>query len=368
MQINQMAIIIKTNVIKKIFTNTIVKTILVGILILSCIYFGYRVFVVRSIINIEADCGGSPLWSPDSKRIVFTGNNGIYMADAKTGNVGLLLKGDVYGSSLGEFYSWHPNARYLLYAENGINDLAAKIWIIDTSDKSKKCIKSFKNSEVGSLIWSPNGKKIAYLEEPDGGNVSIWVMNADGNNNKQLVLTKDRWSCIEWAPDDKSIYYATAEDTDQSELFKIDINGQNKKQITKDGKFEAPFKLSRDGKKIAYMAGLGDSRVWVMNSDGGNIKLLTTGVYSFGELSPDWTEKATMIYPISYFMGVTNLSIGYISIIKEPTNILNDLTGTTWYDDISWSPDGKKLVFVKTFTRYFDTSRSSMWIAELSRY
>jgi Tol biopolymer transport system component len=40
--------------------------------------------------------------------------------------------------------------------------------------------------EVGSPLWSPDGRKIAFVGDRDG-NAEVYVMNADGSGQRRLT-------------------------------------------------------------------------------------------------------------------------------------------------------------------------------------
>ena len=93
-----------------------------------------------------------------------------------------------------------------------------------------------------SPLWSPDGTRIAYLNE------GIWVMNTDGTNQQQLTANA-RWSA--WSPDSTRIAYETHE----APLTPFDIgvmnaDGTNPQQLATSG--GGPV-WSPDGTRIAYL-------------------------------------------------------------------------------------------------------------------
>ena len=102
-------------------------------------------------------------------------------------------------------------------------------------------------------VWSPDGQKIAFLTNRDGGS-TCYIMNSDGSNQKRLlkknVLCSDPPS---WSPDGKmivcnynnNIAIINVEDLSERNIFKIDLE---------PNLFCGNPQWSPDGKWIVYEA------------------------------------------------------------------------------------------------------------------
>ena len=51
-------------------------------------------------------------------------------------------------------------------------------------------------------VWSPDGRKIAFVSERDG-NAEIYVMNADGSGQRNLTRYRYNESSFAWSPAQK---------------------------------------------------------------------------------------------------------------------------------------------------------------------
>jgi TolB protein len=73
-------------------------------------------------------------------------------------------------------------------------------------------------------LWSPDGKKIAYiLFTSDGKTANLYVMDANGENKRRLTDSHPQADAIGigvelWSPDSQSIFY-----TEQDQLNKVNI-------------------------------------------------------------------------------------------------------------------------------------------------
>lgn len=104
-------------------------------------------------------------------------------------------------------YSWSPTANQLLVSNQGI-------WLVSTQESPKQLV----NAETDlspSLIWSPDGKQIAYSqtlpykeEAVMNRSDALYTMNIlDGQAVKQLVSQAAGIRPIMWWPDGKGLLY-----------------------------------------------------------------------------------------------------------------------------------------------------------------
>ena len=144
---------------------------------------------------------------------------------------------------------------------------AAEVWVMNADGTDQKQLSS--DGEIGRLewfgpVWSPDGTRITYrrsLRRLGGSRTSeIWVMNADGTDQKQLT---DYGHSQVWSPDGTRIAYVAF-----LGVWVMNADGTDQKQLTDNG--HTPV-WSPDGTQIAY-SGQG---VWVMNADGTDQQQLT---------------------------------------------------------------------------------------------
>ena len=127
---------------------------------------------------------GSPSWSPDGKRIVFTSsksrlgkNRDVYVMDADGGNPRRVSKNpfDEWDPS------WSPDGERIAFTSAGVRNVEAGFWRIYVMDTDGKNLRRLSNNDVNDYqpSWSPDGKRIAFTSWRDGAH-DIYVMDADG--------------------------------------------------------------------------------------------------------------------------------------------------------------------------------------------
>jgi TolB protein len=73
-------------------------------------------------------------------------------------------------------------------------------------------------------VWSPDGKKIAYVSDVAGG-PDLWVMDADGSHPIQLTSDAGDESFPEWSPDGSRIAYASAQNySSNADVWVLTLN------------------------------------------------------------------------------------------------------------------------------------------------
>ena len=135
--------------------------------------------------------------------------------------------------------------------------------------------------------------KIAFISARDG-NSEIYVMNADGTEQKRLTNNDGDDGPFSWSPDGSKICYVS-EQVGFVGVYIMDADGTHQKLLTqiRDNEETKPV-WSSDGRKIAFSAYAETSyEIQVMNADGTNLTNLT---HSPGnDFDPTWSPDGSHI-------------------------------------------------------------------------
>jgi dipeptidyl aminopeptidase/acylaminoacyl peptidase len=307
-----------------------------------------RYFTGSDLFNLE--WASDPEISPDGRTIAYVRQSNdvmtdkarptIWLIDVTTGQQRPLVAGS------GAYFSprWSPDGTRIAYvaAEGGSPQLYVR-WM--GSGESAR-ITGLPNSP-SSLAWSPDGRRIAYSmlvsddapklgsepPKPEGakwadplqvidrvtyrfdgagylkpGYEQIFWVPADGGSPTQLTFGATNASGpLSWTPDDRSILFSAnlspnwQREPLQSEVYKISIDGGPPVALTsRDGPDNSPV-VSPDGRMIAWTGfddrhlGYQDTRLYVMNLDGSNKRMLT-GSLDRSVSSPAWAGDSRSIF------------------------------------------------------------------------
>jgi Tol biopolymer transport system component len=170
---------------------------------------------------------GGIAWSPDSHRVAFgahitgpqTNSNEnydwrIYIADADRPGAAQLGGPDLYGLAP----SWSPDGREVAFKRvypccGAPGDVA--LWIIGADGRNPRRLSSMKElyNNLGggdafwNTAWSPDGKRLAFLAEGLAGAYDVFVINADGTDERNISNSPQEEYWPSWSPDGSRIAF-----------------------------------------------------------------------------------------------------------------------------------------------------------------
>src|SRR5438477_7478830 len=260
---------------------------------------------------------GPAKWSPDGSKIAFkairngdyrTESYAIYVMDADAGNVQrmVIVSSSIHDASEIGSFEWSPDGtKYLFDAGvyvvllDEFSKVHANLFTSSLDGKTVVQLTNDKNVFNGLASWSPDGKSIVFVSDPQDGSGSggIQVMNADGSSRHTIGTGG---SFPSWSPDGSKIVFVGGH-----QLYTINPDGSGLIQLTYfppnyggayyGSAYSGP-RYSPDGTNIVFERTLYDFtaniyEIFVINADGSNLinisnRLVTTpAVY---DLDPDW--------------------------------------------------------------------------------
>ncbi len=196
----------------------------------------------------------------------------------------------------GYFPSLSPDGQQLLFVAN--TNVDPEIFVVDVATNVATNLTDqagFDNQPV----WSPDGTQIAFVTNREGGNVDLWLMNADGSNARRLASTPGDDNLGSWSPDSQKIVYSNKDEVGES-LWIVDVTSGESTRLTEsqDGGDSAPT-WSPDGERIAFYSAPtgGLPNVFTIRPDGSERQQVSDG--SAPALFPIWgPEGQQLIYTL----------------------------------------------------------------------
>lgn len=194
------------------------------------------------------------------------------------------------------------------------------------------------NSINLSPVWSPDGRKVCYSSYKDG-NLNIYVLNLETQNQLKLAAHKGLNSAPAWSPDGKQIAMTLSKDGN-AEIYLLNYENRKLKRLTYNNAIDSSPTWSPSNRELAFTSGRsGLPQVYIMDTDGLNVRRLTfEGSYND---SPAWSPRGDKIAYVS--RTASGFDIYSIDVTGENRIRLTDSSRSN--EDPYWAPNGFSLVF-----------------------
>jgi Tol biopolymer transport system component len=181
-----------------------------------------------------------------------------------------------FDSGIDDQPTWAPDGHHIAWRSFRTQRLG-DIWVMDEHGLSPVQLTFDPLPAVydeSHPAWSPDGAKIAYVSNA-GGDVDIWIMNADGSNQVRLTNTPDFDTEPAWSPDGRRIVFRRSTAGVGSDLMIISPSGGTPTPLTLPGEQRTPV-WSPDGTRIFFTGQ--DSipartDIYSMKSDGTDVRI-----------------------------------------------------------------------------------------------
>jgi Tol biopolymer transport system component len=263
--------------------------------------------------------GNNLLWSPNGRTIAFRAESGrLSTIDADGTALRTLTLEGIDGRP-----SWSPDGKQLAYSV-----FHKGLFVVPASGGTPRQITHGKD---GDPDWSPNGRKIVfdrYFFRPDENGDAIFVVNADGSGLHQLTSELGQRLPV-WSPGGKKIAYLGWDEAAQVDGLRImDADGSNRTLVVPNAR---DHEWSPRGGRVVFSMGYA---IHTVRPDGRRHKRLARG-RSHG---PSWSADGRSIV----FRRETKKQWDVYVMTASGKNVTN-LTHTPkpFFEDVpAWSPAG----------------------------
>ena len=183
--------------------------------------------------------------------------------------------------------SWSSDGARIVFTRAG------DIYAIDADGSDERRLADLPGDGRGPA-YSPDGETIAYGRGRDGAGFALWLMDADGSNQREAYKDANVYvNNPEWMPDGRSLIFAR-DATGVLEIWQLDIATSSVTPLAQSGVDNSLFAVARDGSTVGFQSDRTPGGIFLMDADGSNVRHLTG----------NWTSA----YPLSWSPDGQNLA------------------------------------------------------------
>src|SRR5690242_11947379 len=183
---------------------------------------------------------------------------------------------------------WSPDGKRLAYVS--FEAKKPVIYVHSIADGKRQVAANFKGSN-SAPAWSPDGSKLAVTLSREGGS-QIFLMNPAGSGLRRLTSSSAIDTEPRFSPDGRFIYF-TSDRGGSPQIYRMPANGGEPQRVTFEGSYNVSPRVSPDGKTLAYIArNEGKFQVALLDLSNKQVTILTD---SDRDESPSFSPNGRMI-------------------------------------------------------------------------
>ncbi len=192
-----------------------------------------------------------PAWSPDGQHIAVSFNE-------RSGDKGEIYLLDSHGQNLTPLThngrsnynpAWsHDGKQIAFFSQQGKDVATAELYVINADGTNERRLTQNQAQEYGAA-WSPDDRQIAFGTKMEGG-WQIDVMDATSTNPHPLAV-RANGSAPAWSPDGQWLSI-TSERDGNADIFVLAADGRDQRNVTNDPSIDSNSSWSPDGSQLAF--------------------------------------------------------------------------------------------------------------------
>jgi Tol biopolymer transport system component len=186
---------------------------------------------------------------------------------------------------------------------------------------------------IGGFDWTADGRLV--FASNASGSPQIWIVNADGTNERQLTTGRAPNMEPSATPDGRYIVFLRFSGTG-AHVWRMNSDGSDQKPITTSGTFFTP-RAAPDGFVYMNAVHTGSPRPWKVPIEGGEPTLIVDDYFRPVDVSPDGRR----LLGVGWDTAARRSTAAVLSLDTGKTELIPNIPtfGLTWH------PDGRSLAF-----------------------
>lgn len=268
---------------------------------------------------VEFNCDRAMTWGPTGTTLVFQSDRSkswhIYSMKIGAAPTQLTTKGANADPSLS------PDGSKIAFHSNRGR---TQIYVMDANGRNERQLTDAPGRNE-SPTWSPDGRQIVFMSNrANSNNFDLYLMKSDGSDVRRLTTSPGPDLNPKFSPDGQTIVYSCEVDGNR-DIFAIGVNGGEPKRLTRDKANNDWPSFSPNGQFILFSSkASGRYRLMVMRNDG-------TGRVPVSGVTGDLDEMEGAWNPNGIRIGCTVGKLG-----SETTYDLKSYMAPVGNDPVVW--------------------------------
>jgi TolB protein len=223
----------------------------------------------------------------------------------------------------------------------GLGKGVKELYQVDRDGSSPAALTAFRSLTLSPTV-APDGR-LAYVTYK-GGSPEIWGQRTPGGPQARLYPPAGgaEGHCFSpsWSPDGKRLAFVQGDRRGNTDIMMMDLGSGRVRRLTDSNCINTEPSWNPAGTQLAFTSDReGGPQIFLMGDDGSNVRRLTReGTYN---TSPSWSPSGSMIAYVSRFEGKFDLFVYKLGEGKS----YQITTGVASSESPSWSPDERRIVF-----------------------
>ena len=213
-----------------------------------------------------------------------------------------------------------------------------QIWMMDCEGEGERQL-TFSPGDKVNLSWSADGKEILYNTSMG----ELFIHDVGKGKDRRIDIGMKGMTDAEWSLDKRQILFSlsTTNSIDTNDIWLVSIDGKTKRKLTHMRNMQHHPVWADQGRSIVFLSGKGDDvhDIWITDKDGRSLSQITfNSRYNF---EPACSVRNELAFS-SDRSG--NYELYLMDLQGKNASTLTDHPALD--SEPSWSPGGESLVFV----------------------